>query len=1586
MSDAQTTEVVIRRTPSLTNHRELERRSRPESAHKGNLKRLKTSSVSGFQRWEKENELLWAMLEDETEWLSQLFPDIIITPELFFYALEDGVVLCRLANLIQEKADEYGEKNNVNVSGRRFKYHKSIAKKNKQLALFKSRENVQGFLTWCRQLGISDSILFESNDIVEADECREGCREVVICLMEIARRASGRYKFIPIPKLIQLEKEIEAEEQQDAEKNELDQIDYGSSDEESTDSGTSAGHSPPGLENSSPVTDSGNDRRATSGRGKRKPKKQLPKSELDKEVSKIIDNFNLYNIRKIKEGKYLILGKIMFVRMLNAHVLLRIGGGWDTLEHYLMTHIPKAAQENGDTSSEHTVCPSVSKSPQKSQLTKLLGKVKKEQQFKATPASSPYYSPAASKSAKKQDDSSEDEKDITSAIRKIEFSVNQNIATRRKHSRVSVEETLPQKASLTCTESNKNTADFNQNNIATEPKTSKALLNEFPQGNPTCEHIIFTKKMEDETCRTESGFLEEINGDDDATVGSIQQNGGEKLISFEGSSETESFNISEPLKKAAEEEIMEQDKDVVDGASLADIATETTSPDAESQDIEVITFEPEEDAGEDAREDAGEAPPEAEPIANVNSGTLPTSHEEDQTVQEIGQTDSFYAHMKDLEESSALEQLSENETLTECTDIHPSSVDDPVDVTNNSDKSTPAISEVPDSDKSPSAFEVPVSEIPVSDAPISDAPISEIAVSEISISEPPISEAPFSEIPVSEISISEVPAAEVTVPLPAGSASPDARKGSPVSPEKKVAESPKKKVPAKNSKEPLNKKQTSAKSTVPKKGTAASTAGRTKTTHSKMSGRPPTEGTTVKNSKRPTSAVKTTPSTKTSERSSGGSNTITKTTSPTAHSKNPATKSEPKPASRPTRPVKTTAFGSTISKPPAKKPLDSSRPSTAPPGRATQARGKPVASKVQTGLSSSRPQSARPKTASTEGKDATDGGASSKGTGKPTKNVNTARATSPTKPLVRKTQTKTVTTLKTTRPGDDGKPEVSSQTIKTTKTVTEANGKKTTKTTMKELAPPIGRKPLRMTKTETTETRKAPTKKNETGKPEPKTGANKPDAKSKVGGTTRGGSADTKKGTKATKKATTKSGVVKSEQEFDSHLKGTIPKAKTVKELPNALGIAKPGAVAKITVATVETEAKLTEELKIETTAQEEAKDVVSNPVQDLSDKDVGSKDGEVEEKEDEKVVEEDKDVKKEKEEEPEEDIAVKNGNERLAGKQDELVHVSEKPGLEEDEGFVEKEVETGERLEDLITEKSNEGDADKIPEQDGGEIPENDEIVKEEKSEENDKQFDDQTTMDTGGIIEYSIPVEWPGSMYTENIVTSERGDLPETNGELDEESEIPKQDEEMFEDSIELDQAVTDQVLFEETKREVTEAWQAIDERKEHGSSEETDGERQDEVAVDLIENDQDLLLAEESRVDPWDPVSHQALVDPPPSVAIDTERFGEYNNNVAEYSVGALLETERPSNPDVVPACAHPGGAVILENTSADLIHEGASVLEAGDKNTDLFQFDDAAENGEPAQMEFQELCTSQGNDVLPKEGNDGGTFTTVDDLLN
>lgn len=178
--------------------------------NRANFRRLKTNSIQSVKRWEKENELLYAMMEDESEWLAKLFPDVVISPEFFFYALEDGSLLCRLANYIQEKAELYSQKHNVSVPGKKFRFH-TMSKCGREIKLFRSRENVQQFLIWCRSHGLPEAILFESNDVVQVDDYREGCRGVIICLMEIVRR-TAKFDLDELPQLIQMEKEIEEDE------------------------------------------------------------------------------------------------------------------------------------------------------------------------------------------------------------------------------------------------------------------------------------------------------------------------------------------------------------------------------------------------------------------------------------------------------------------------------------------------------------------------------------------------------------------------------------------------------------------------------------------------------------------------------------------------------------------------------------------------------------------------------------------------------------------------------------------------------------------------------------------------------------------------------------------------------------------------------------------------------------------------------------------------------------------------------------------------------------------------------------------------------------------------------------------------------------------------------------------------------------------------------------------------------------------------------------------------------------------------------------------------------------------------------
>ena len=176
------------------------------------LKKLKSGSLESIARWEKENEFLYALIEDESDWLTRLFPEENITPDNFFSELEDGVVLCKLARLCQNFAEDYGKAQNIKIPSFVITIH-ARHKCRGRLGQFMSRENVELFLNWCRKHKIPEPLLFESNDVVEKTEkdgLREGAREIVLCLMEVARLG---VKFgVQPPKLILLEKEIEEEE------------------------------------------------------------------------------------------------------------------------------------------------------------------------------------------------------------------------------------------------------------------------------------------------------------------------------------------------------------------------------------------------------------------------------------------------------------------------------------------------------------------------------------------------------------------------------------------------------------------------------------------------------------------------------------------------------------------------------------------------------------------------------------------------------------------------------------------------------------------------------------------------------------------------------------------------------------------------------------------------------------------------------------------------------------------------------------------------------------------------------------------------------------------------------------------------------------------------------------------------------------------------------------------------------------------------------------------------------------------------------------------------------------------------------
>jgi len=72
------------------------------------------------------------------------------------------------------------------------------------------------------------------------------------------------------------------------------------------------------------------------------PSKQQKPTLLEKSIQEVKESTPYSNntvIERVSEGKYKIDGKLVFIRMLkNKHVMVRVGGGWDTLANYLVKH------------------------------------------------------------------------------------------------------------------------------------------------------------------------------------------------------------------------------------------------------------------------------------------------------------------------------------------------------------------------------------------------------------------------------------------------------------------------------------------------------------------------------------------------------------------------------------------------------------------------------------------------------------------------------------------------------------------------------------------------------------------------------------------------------------------------------------------------------------------------------------------------------------------------------------------------------------------------------------------------------------------------------------------------------------------------------------------------------------------------------------------------------------------------------------------------------------------------------------------------------------------------------------------------
>ncbi|XP_065071053.1 growth arrest-specific protein 2-like [Rhopilema esculentum] len=230
------------------------------------------------------------LIEDVAEWLAKLF-EKDIDVDNFMDELDNGYLICQLAEKVLEASDRFYLKEEALEANStpplpklKFKKHKHATKES-----FLARENAANFLSWCREVGIQESTLFESDGLV----LHRQVKNVVLTLLELGR-IGEKYGMTPVPNLVKLETEIKEEEEK------------------------------------KPIP--------PKSAGGKKNKSLGP---LDSEVKRVAAKYHV-KLERVKEGKYILNDKLtIFVRILRKHVMVRVGGGWDEFEHFVSRHNPE---------------------------------------------------------------------------------------------------------------------------------------------------------------------------------------------------------------------------------------------------------------------------------------------------------------------------------------------------------------------------------------------------------------------------------------------------------------------------------------------------------------------------------------------------------------------------------------------------------------------------------------------------------------------------------------------------------------------------------------------------------------------------------------------------------------------------------------------------------------------------------------------------------------------------------------------------------------------------------------------------------------------------------------------------------------------------------------------------------------------------------------------------------------------------------------------------------------------------------------------------------------------------------------------
>uniref|UniRef100_A0A3B5M839 Uncharacterized protein n=1 Tax=Xiphophorus couchianus TaxID=32473 RepID=A0A3B5M839_9TELE len=243
------------------------------------------SNVFQYDQWlaVRHEATLVPMQEDLAIWLSGMLGEEL-RAELFMEELDNGVKLCQLIGALQTKVAQTCPTALPKVA----------CKRDASPGSFFARDNTANFLAWCRHVGVDDTYLFESEGL---GKHQNASNQTTKLISFGTFRQTFRYGVEP-PVLVKLEKEIELEET------------------------LLMTEDPPAAVKTFKMING------------------LLLQELSMDDPPC-NCSNKVSIEYLSEGRYRLGDKTIFIRMLHGkHVMVRVGGGWDTLRGFLTKYDP----------------------------------------------------------------------------------------------------------------------------------------------------------------------------------------------------------------------------------------------------------------------------------------------------------------------------------------------------------------------------------------------------------------------------------------------------------------------------------------------------------------------------------------------------------------------------------------------------------------------------------------------------------------------------------------------------------------------------------------------------------------------------------------------------------------------------------------------------------------------------------------------------------------------------------------------------------------------------------------------------------------------------------------------------------------------------------------------------------------------------------------------------------------------------------------------------------------------------------------------------------------------------------------------